>query len=135
MPSVKPKAVLAAAAVMAALVIGVFGAHALSEARERRAVAVALTGGNPAHAPALMIRYGCSGCHSIEGVPGADGRVAPPLTGLLDRVYIGGTAPNMPDNLIMWIAHPQRFAPHSAMPETGISDSEARDVAAFLYAH
>jgi cytochrome c2 len=135
MPSANPKAVLPAVAIMAALVIGVFGAYALSQARERRAIAVALTGGDPAPAPALMIRYGCSGCHSIEGVPGADGRVAPPLIGLLDRVYIGGTAYNTPDNLIAWIAHPQQFAPHSAMPETGISDNEARDVAAFLYAH
>jgi cytochrome c len=102
---------------------------------ERAAVAAALTGGDPARAPRLIARYGCGGCHTIPGVAGADGKVAPPLGGLLDRVYIGGVARNTPDNLVAWIVNPPRFSPHTAMPPTGIGEREARDVAAFLYAH
>lgn len=96
-------------------------------------MAKALTGGERDKAPALLRRYGCSGCHTIPGLPGADGAVAPPLEGLRQRIYIAGKIQNTPKNLVRWIVSPQALAPGSAMPETGISESEARDVAAFLY--
>ncbi len=98
-------------------------------------VARALTGGNPAHASALVTRYGCGGCHTIPGLPAADGRVGPPLGGLRQRVFIAGVLPNTADNLINWIVEPRAYSPGSAMPVTGISKAEARDVAAWLYAH
>jgi cytochrome c len=41
---------------------------------------------------------------------------------------------NSPDNLTRWMVSPQTFSPRSAMPATGISEAEARDVAAYLYA-
>ncbi|MBV9786106.1 MAG: cytochrome C, partial [Acidisphaera sp.] len=66
---------------------------------------------------------------------GADGQVAPPLAGLRKRVYIGGVMRNTPENLIAWIVDPRSISPHSAMPVTGISRREARDVATYLYAH
>jgi cytochrome c1 len=97
-------------------------------------LARALTGGEPGRAPPLMIRYGCGGCHAIPGVPGADGRVAAPLKGLRERVYVGGVARNTPQNLIDWIVNPRALSPRSAMPRTGITEAEARDVAAYLYA-
>jgi cytochrome c2 len=102
---------------------------------QKEAVATALTGGDPARAPDLVRRYGCGGCHTISALSGADGKVAPPLDGLRERVYIGGVAVNSPDNLVRWIVSPRAFAPKSAMPATGINEAEARDVAAFLYAH
>jgi cytochrome c1 len=68
-------------------------------------------------------------------VPGAVGHVGPSLEGLLYRVYIGGALQNTPDNLVAWIVDPLRFSQHTAMPPTGIRDREARDVAAYLYAH
>jgi mono/diheme cytochrome c family protein len=34
---------------------------------------------------------------------------------------------------VRWIVSPQTFSPRSAMPATGISEAEARDVAAWLY--
>jgi cytochrome c len=40
---------------------------------------------------------------------------------------------NTPDNLVQWIVSPQSFSPQSAMPATGITEAEARDVATFLY--
>ena len=107
--------------------------HYFSLQATARAMAKALTGGDPDRAPALLRRYGCSGCHTIPDLAGADGKVAPPLEGLRKRVYIAGKVQNTPENLVRWIVSPQALAPGSAMPQTGISESEARDVAAFLY--
>ncbi|RZN36205.1 c-type cytochrome [Bradyrhizobium sp. Leo121] len=97
-------------------------------------VARAMTGGDPSHAPEIMRRYGCTGCHTIPGVAGADGQVGTPLAGLRGRVYIAGVAANSPDNLVRWIVAPQAFSPRTAMPATGIAEAEAGDVAAYLYA-
>ena len=102
---------------------------------QRVTVARALTGGDPARAPHIMRRYGCTGCHTIPGIPGADGQVGTPLNDLRSRVYIGGAVANSPDNLVRWIVAPQTFSSSTAMPATGISEAEARDVAAYLYAH
>ena len=110
------------------------GGWAVMQRRQDEALARAITGGEPDRAPALMIRYGCGGCHAIPGVPGADGRVAAPLGGLRERVYVGGVARNTADNLVAWIVDPRAMSPRTAMPATGITPAEARDVAAYLYA-
>src|SRR4051812_33419481 len=97
-------------------------------------VARTITGGDPASATDIMRRYGCAGCHTIPGVPGGDGRVGGSLAGLRQRVYIAGVTTNSPDNLVRWIVSPQAFSSQTAMPASGISEPEARDVAAYLYA-
>jgi cytochrome c2 len=104
-------------------------------ASQSEAVARALTGGDPARASLLVTRYGCGGCHTIPGLPAAEGKVGPPLGGLRQRVFIAGVLPNTADNLINWIVQPRTYSPGSAMPVTGISKAEARDIAAWLYAH
>jgi cytochrome c len=96
-------------------------------------IARAMTGGDPSRAPDLIRRYGCAGCHTIRGIPGSDGQVGGPLVDLRRRVFVGGVAPNTPANLIQWIVAPQSFSPRTAMPASGISEAEARDVAAYLY--
>jgi cytochrome c1 len=101
----------------------------------KTAAAVVLTGGDPTRAPALFRRYGCSGCHTIPGIPGADGQTGAPLAGLSKHVYIAGVLENRSDNLVAWIVSPQSFSPQTAMPKTGISEQEAKDLAAYLYAH
>jgi cytochrome c2 len=98
-------------------------------------IATALTGGDIARAPDVIRRYGCGGCHTIPGIPGGDGQVGGPLKDMKQRVYVGGVIINSPDNIIKWIVSPQTFSPRSAMPATGISEAEARDVAAYLYSH
>jgi cytochrome c2 len=130
-PSRDPRWWLLALVAMVATALGVN--HYASLQGTRHAMAKALTGGNLDRAPALLRRYGCGGCHTIPGLPGADGKVAPPLEGLRERIYIAGKVQNTPENLIRWIVSPQALVPGSAMPQTGISESEARDVAAFLY--
>jgi cytochrome c len=127
------------AAWVAAIIVGGLGALILTnimrDSEARTAAAVALTGGDPARAPALFRRYGCSGCHTIPGIAGADGQTGAPLEGLSKHVYIAGILENRSDNLVAWIVSPQTFSPRTAMPNTGISEKEARDLAAYLYAH
>jgi cytochrome c1 len=96
-------------------------------------LARAMVGGDPSRAPGIIRRYGCAGCHTIPGIPGGDGQVGAPLADIGRRVYVGGVAKNSPDNLVRWIVSPQSFSPQSAMPATGITEAEARDVATFLY--
>jgi hypothetical protein len=57
---------------------GAAGVH-WYEAHQKAGLAATLTGGDPSRAPWLMTRYGCAGCHTIDGVPGAEGKVGPPL--------------------------------------------------------
>jgi cytochrome c len=97
------------------------------------AAAKMLTGGDPDRASPIFRRYGCSGCHTISGIPGAEGQVGGTLTGISKRVYIAGVLENRPDNLVAWIVSPRRFSPETAMPQSGISEQEARDLAAYLY--
>lgn len=104
-----------------------------SEASERDAAARAMTGGDPSQAVTLMTRYGCAGCHTIAGVPGADGQVGAPLIQMRKRVFIAGALRNTASNLIDWIVQPEAHDPQSAMPITGITRAEARDVVAWLY--
>ncbi|MBW9056387.1 c-type cytochrome [Rhizobium mesosinicum] len=111
-----------------------FAADRLRDRERRQAVAITMTSGDPSRAPAIFRRYGCGGCHVIPGIAGADGKVGGPLADLRQRIYIGGVASNTPENLVQWIVLPQRFSANSAMPATGISEAEARDLAAYLYA-
>jgi cytochrome c1 len=83
-------------------------------------------------APALMIRYGCAGCHTIPGVPGARGQAGPSLAGFGRRQYVGGAATNNTRNLVQWLVNPRAVAPRTAMPVTGITEAEARVVADHL---
>ncbi|KAA3452181.1 cytochrome C [Mesorhizobium sp. SARCC-RB16n] len=93
------------------------------------------TGGVGARAIPIMTANGCSGCHTIPGVPGAQGQVGPRLdASLADRVFIGGVLANNPENLIRWIREAREINPHTAMPSTRITEQQARDIAAYLYA-
>jgi cytochrome c2 len=118
--------------VVVGVAVTILGGIVRSSQQQAERVARAVTGGDPARAPDIMRRYGCGGCHTIKGLAGADGQVGPPLSGLIHRVYVGG-ANNSSDSLITWIVSPQSFAPRTAMPATGITEGEARDVAAWLY--
>ncbi|MGN6392606.1 MAG: c-type cytochrome [Gemmatimonadales bacterium] len=95
--------------------------------------AARLTGGNPAHGAELIRGFGCGACHVIPGIAGAQGEVGPPLAGLVRRAYIGGVLSNTSANLVRWIVNPRAVDPLTAMPTLGLSDGEARDVAAYLY--
>ncbi|SAL01337.1 cytochrome c, monohem [Caballeronia pedi] len=93
----------------------------------------ASTGGNPQRGLQAIQRYGCGACHRIDGVPGAYGNVGPTLEKIGERAYVAGKLPNSPDNLQTWIRFPQRVVPGSAMPDLDVSETDARDIAAYLY--
>jgi cytochrome c2 len=92
-----------------------------------------IAGANPDNGPSLLNKYGCIACHTIPGVRGANANVGPPLTHWSKRAYIAGEAPNVPDNLIKWIENPQSIEPNTVMPNLGVTDPDARDIAAYLY--
>ncbi|HEX5488590.1 MAG TPA: cytochrome c oxidase assembly protein [Rhodanobacteraceae bacterium] len=80
----------------------------------------------------LIAHYGCGSCHTIPGINGADGLVGPPLAHWSRRTFIAGVLPNDPDNLALWIQHPQQVVPGVAMPDMGIQQQDARAIAAYL---
>jgi cytochrome c len=96
---------------------------------------VAVPGGDADRAPDLIRTYGCGGCHAIPGITGADGRVGPDLAGIDERRYIAGVLPNTPENLVRWIVNPPAVSPSTLMPDLGVGDPQARDIAAYLYDH
>lgn len=93
----------------------------------------ATTGGDPLKGSAAISRYGCGSCHTIPRIPGAHGLVGPPLTGIANRLYIAGELPNVPSNLMSWIRDPAKVNEKTLMPELGVTEDDARDIAAFLY--
>ncbi len=95
--------------------------------------AAALTGGNPDRGHDAIRRYGCQSCHSIPGIRGARSLVGPPLSGVASRSYIGGVLVNNPDNMVAWLRDPPGAAPRTAMPNLGVTEKDARDIAAYLY--
>ena len=92
-----------------------------------------VSGGDPALGVAAIQQYGCGSCHTIPGVDGANGQVGPVLVNLSRRAYIAGKLQNTPQNLIHWIRFPQEVSPGVDMPDVGVTDQAAKDIAAYLY--
>ncbi|HET8655645.1 MAG TPA: c-type cytochrome [Longimicrobiaceae bacterium] len=87
-----------------------------------------------AGAGAKLIRhYGCGSCHTIPGIRAAAGLVGPPLIHWSRRGVIAGQLPNTAADLVRWIQNPQSVEPGTAMPNLGVSEAQARDIAAYLY--
>src|SRR4051812_18442879 len=94
------------------------------------APSVDVPGGDPARGRQAITRYGCGACHDIPGVAGARGAVGPPLSSFSKRAIVAGRLANTPDNLSRWIQEPQAIEPGNAMPNLGVTNAEARDIAA-----
>ena len=90
-------------------------------------------GGDTTAGQRLVASYGCGSCHRINGIPGANATVGPPLSDFHNRTYIAGSLPNTWENLALWVRDPQGIEPGTAMPNLGISEEEARHIAAYLY--
>ena len=91
------------------------------------------TGGDVKVGEHLIYAYGCGRCHIIPGVAEANGTVGPPLQGFGSRYYIAGLLANTPQNLSRWVSKPQEISPGNAMPDLGVTEQQARDIAAYLY--
>jgi cytochrome c len=103
-----------------------------NEGNATREVAVGNLG-NANHGKQLIQSYGCGACHMIPGVHDARGKVGPPLLFFSERTMIAGELPNTPPNLTRWIQHPKQVEPNTAMPDLGVTQDEANDIAAYLY--
>lgn len=107
-------------------------APALTSDAPGAVAAVATQAGDPEAGRRAMGQYLCATCHQIPGVVGANKHVGPPLNGMATRRYIGGVVPNTPDTMVRWLQDPKQFDPLSAMPALGVTDKDARDMAAYL---
>jgi cytochrome c len=114
-----------------------FAGHAVHDTWQERSRidqdARALTGGIPDRGRHLLRTAGCIHCHVIPGVPGEGGLIGPPLTRVGERMYIAGVLTNTPDNLVRWIVNPKAVDPMTAMPAVGVTEQQARHIAAYLY--
>jgi cytochrome c1 len=45
---------------------------------------------------------------------------------------IAGELPNTPENLVRWLRNPPGVEPGTAMPNLGLSQTQAQDIAAYL---
>ncbi|HEY1149955.1 MAG TPA: c-type cytochrome [Pseudoduganella sp.] len=79
-----------------------------------------------------LTQWACQACHLIPGVTGPDTHVGPPLNDLARRRFIAGTLPMGEENLVRWITKPHEVDPATAMPQLGVPERDARDIAAYL---
>lgn len=108
-------------------------ADPLDAAQNWSALALAVHDGDPARGARLIALNGCGACHTIPGIAGARGSVGPTLEDFADRAYVAGVLPNRPGGLVRWLMNPPAHAPDTAMPDLGLSERQARDIAAYLY--
>ncbi len=79
-----------------------------------------------------IARYGCGSCHKIPGVKGANALLAPPLDSFSKRSWIAGRLANTPENLARWIRDPKAVDDKTDMPNLGVTQDEAVNMAAYL---
>lgn len=120
----------AATAVLLAATLAVIGGCRTDDGRFS---ARQVPGGHAKNGRNYMEAAGCGSCHLIPGVANARGMVGPSLEHFAQRSFIAGEVPNTTDNLVTWIVNPPSIEPRTAMPVLGVTPTQARDIAAYLY--
>jgi cytochrome c2 len=95
---------------------------------------VAAIPANIAHGKELLSLRGCVSCHQVSGA----GLASPPKNDPVVRTL--SLAPDLrfararsePGTLVRWLLDPAKLKHDAAMPKLGLSDADARDLAAFL---
>ena len=90
------------------------------------------TKGDAQRGQRLLAQYQCGSCHAIPGIAASQGHAAAPLDAFGKRSYIAGRIPNNSEALARWIMSPAALIPNTPMPSMGVSEGEARDMAAYL---
>jgi len=108
------------------------GEDGQAPARRAPAPGGSLRAGNANAGRDALHQYMCVACHAIPGVPGAWNYVGPSLAGIADRPAIAGTLPHTPENMKRWLMSPDEIKPGTVMPNLGVSEQDAQDIAAFL---
>ncbi len=108
-------------------------ATAKADAAPGRAQAVAPNyTGDAERGRLALAMHACQACHTIPGITSSSPNVGPPLQGLAGRSLIAGKLANTQDNLVLWIRQPKIVKPLTAMPDMGVREGDARDMAAYL---
>lgn len=89
-------------------------------------------GGDPARGKRAIEQYACGTCHRIPGIVGPNAPVGPPLDGIGSRGFIAGLLINEPAQMARWLRAPQSVSPLTAMPDLGVGERDAQDMAAYL---
>lgn len=79
-----------------------------------------------------LTQYACNACHRIPGVTGSEVHVGPPLAGIGNRGLIAGRLPNTSEQMVRWLRDPRAVDPSTTMPDLGVGERDARDIAAYL---
>ncbi|MFN2603115.1 MAG: cytochrome c oxidase assembly protein [Gemmatimonadaceae bacterium] len=119
-------------AVRAALVLLVFILPGCRGPDSARAASL-VVGGDAERGTRAIRKYGCASCHTIPGIRDAHAKVGPNLDGIAGRSYIAGVLSNTPEHMMTWLENPQAVDNKTAMPNMGVSERDARDIATYLY--
>jgi cytochrome c2 len=113
---------------------GAYRAAAGKPAPDAPATAETLASTAPDHrrGKLALTQYACQSCHMIPGVTGPQTFVGPDLDGLAQRTLVAGTLPRNEANLVRWLRAPHEVKPGTAMPDLGVTERDARDMAAYL---
>jgi mono/diheme cytochrome c family protein len=123
-----PRGVALLAGLLLLILGGIATAVAVLRPQDPVRELMTFTGGDPARGKETIRQNACPTCHVSPGISEANGLVGPALDRFAERFYVGGVLPHTPDNLVAWIIDPL-----TAMPASGISEAETRDIAAYLY--
>jgi cytochrome c oxidase subunit 2 len=81
----------------------------------------------------LFRTMSCINCHAINGVAGANLRVAPDLTHVGSRKQLAsGMIDNTPANMRLWLKSPQHIKPGALMPDFTLTDEQLDQLAGYL---
>jgi cytochrome c oxidase subunit II len=81
----------------------------------------------------LFRTMSCINCHAINGVAGANLRVAPDLTHVGSRKQLAsGMIDNTPANMRLWLKSPQHIKPGALMPDFTLTDEQLDQLATYL---
>lgn len=87
--------------------------------------------GAAADGKTIFTASACVGCHTIRGVSG--GILGPDLTHFGSRKRLAaGMFPSTPETLTAWLKDPPAVKPGAKMPNLGLTDEQARALAAYL---
>lgn len=89
---------------------------------------------DPVRGKQVIVRAGCGACHVVPGLRWPQGQSGPSLEGFADQGLIAGRLPNRPDLLAAYVRNASATLPGTTMPAMPLTEGEARDVAAYLYA-
>jgi len=83
--------------------------------------------------PDTFSANGCIGCHTIDGVAAANGKVGPNLSHVGSRTTIAaGIMQNTPENLALWIEDPQAIKPGNVMPNLHVRPRDVEILVSYL---